>query len=355
MSDRLDYSLLERELVSINQKLLSAQSLGSQELKTLASKQKKLQALVEKIKIGRHFEAEIKNLETDMKDPELAPLAKSEIEEIKMKKQKLEGEILDEWIGKDAIDSRNVYLEIRSGVGGEEAALFGRNLLRLYERYAMSLGFKWELLSLNLTGLSGIKEACAYIQGKDVYGIFRWESGVHRIQRVPRTEASGRIHTSTATVAVLPEVTKEEVKIDPKDLKLDTFRAGGKGGQNVNKVETAVRITHVPTGIVVACQQERSQFQNREKALRMLYAKLADSQTTKAQEQLEETRRNQIKGAERSEKIRTYNFLQSRVTDHRVNESFHNLDEIFEGKMNAITEALKRADREKRIQGAKSG
>jgi len=285
-----------------------------------------------------------------MKDPDLAQLVKEEIEALKLKKENLENALLDEWIGKEEHDSRNVFLEVRAGVGGEEAALFALDLLRIYERYSALLGFKFEILDASYSGIGGLKESSAYIQGKDVYGILKWESGVHRIQRVPKTESSGRVHTSTATVAVLPEVADlEEIKIDPKDLRVDTFRAGGKGGQNVNKVETAVRITHMPSGVVVACQQERSQFQNREKALKMLYSKLAAFELEKKTQNMIEARRSQIKGAERSEKIRTYNILQSRITDHRIGESFYNIDEIFEGKLAAITEALRKADRAKKV------
>lgn len=344
------FSLLEKELTAIDVKLSQVQGLHPKEIRKLASRKKFLESLFEKIKVWRHMASEIEKLKIDMADPELSALARQEVEELKNKEAALETEILNDWVGADEWDLRNVYLEIRAGVGGEEAGLFARDLLRVYEKYAASLGWRCELLSLSPTGIGGVKEAQVYIKGQGVYGVFRWESGVHRVQRVPKTEASGRIHTSTATVAVLPEVQeKEEIKIDPKDLKIDTFRAGGHGGQNVNKVETAVRLTHIPTGVVVACQQERSQFQNRERAMKMLLSKLAAIESRKDTAAIEETRRAQIKGAERSEKIRTYNFLQSRVTDHRIGASFYNIDEIFEGNLKTITEALRQVAREKKI------
>ncbi|MEJ7556561.1 MAG: peptide chain release factor 1, partial [Aquificaceae bacterium] len=241
---------------------------------------------------------------------------------------------------KDPRDSKNVILEIRAGVGGEEAALFVADLLNMYRKYAEEKGWKFSILSANRTGLGGYKEVIALIEGEGVYSRLKFESGVHRVQRVPITEAGGRIHTSTATVAVLPETDETEIQIDPKDLKIETFRASGAGGQYVNTTETAVRITHLPTGITVSCQDERSQFQNKQKALKILYARLKDFYERQKEEELARERRQQVGTGERSEKIRTYNFPQNRVTDHRINLTLYKLGDVLEGKLDELIDAL---------------
>jgi peptide chain release factor 1 len=243
-------------------------------------------------------------------------------------------------------------MEIRAGTGGEEAALFANDLFRMYTRYAEMRGWKYEIIDLNETGLGGIKEVVLSVSGENVYGDLKYESGVHRVQRVPETEASGRVHTSAASVAVLPEVEDVEVEINPNDLKIDIFRSGGAGGQNVNKVETAVRITHLPTGLVVQCQDERSQLKNRQKAMKVLKARLYDIEMRKQMEQISAQRKSQVRSGDRSEKIRTYNFPQNRVTDHRIGLTLYNLSNILEGQLDELIEQLKLADKAEKLQAA---
>jgi peptide chain release factor 1 len=271
------------------------------------------------------------------------------VERLTKELEKVEKEIRILLLPKDPKDSKNVILEIRAGVGGEEAALFVADLLHMYQKYAEEKGWKFSILSANKTGLGGYKEVIALIEGEGAYSRLKFESGVHRVQRVPATEAGGRIHTSTATVAVLPETDETEIQIDPKDLKIETFRASGAGGQYVNTTETAVRITHLPTGITVSCQDERSQFQNRQKALKILYARLKDFFERQKEEELARERRQQVGTGERSEKIRTYNFPQNRVTDHRINLTLYRLQDVLEGKLDEIIQALIEHDIEEKL------
>jgi len=259
---------------------------------------------------------------------------------LKSKKEAIEKELKLLLLPKDPNDEKNVMLEIRAGAGGDEASLFAQDLLRMYTRYAEQKGWKWELLDVSYSPIGGIKEAIVNIQGKKVYSWLKYESGVHRVQRVPKTEAAGRIHTSTATVAVLPEAEEIDLKIDPKDLKIEAFGASGPGGQNVNRNYTAIRITHKPSGLVVSCQDEKSQHRNKEKALKILRTRLMDIAQSEQHSRISLDRRRQVGSGERSEKIRTYNFPQSRVTDHRLNENFYNIEAIMDGDLNEIVEKL---------------
>lgn len=345
----MDVLSFQRELDAILESLSNPRNLEPRKIRELSQRRWQLELVIAKIKELNAVERDLIHLRDAESDPELAILAQEEAAQLSLRKAQILSDVEEALLGSDPLDSRNVFLEIRAGVGGDEAALFAADLLRVYQRYAESSKIRCEILDLQPTGLKGIKNVTAYLSGKGVYGRLKWESGTHRVQRVPKTEASGRIHTSTATVAVLPEFEANEVTINPKDLQFDTFRAGGHGGQNVNKVETAVRITHIPSGIVVACQEERSQFQNREKAMKVLYAKLARLEEERHEEAIVETRRAQIKGAERSDKIRTYNFLQSRVTDHRIGLSLFNINEIMDGQIEPFWEALHREDRKRRL------
>lgn len=277
-------------------------------------------------------------------DSELKELAEQEVEELQPQIVKAEGELKYLLIPKDEDDQKNTIFEIRAGTGGEEAALFAADLYRMYTRYAERQGWKCELMSMNDTGLGGIKEVVFSIQGTGVFGKLKFESGVHRVQRVPETEAGGRIHTSAATVAVLPEAEEIDVNIDDKDIRIDVYRASGAGGQYVNKVETAIRVTHLPTGLVVTCQDEKSQHKNKEKALRILRTRLFDRIKEEKDSARAENRRNQVGSGDRSERIRTYNFPQQRLTDHRINLTLYKLDEVIEGNLDEIINALIEAD-----------
>lgn len=284
-----------------------------------------------------------------MEDPEMKDMAEEEYYSSKKKIEEMEEELKILLLPKDENDDSNVIIEIRGGAGGEEAALFAYNLYRMYTMYAELKRWQVEVIDINETELGGIKEVSFMLKGKGAYSQLKFESGVHRVQRVPETEASGRIHTSTVTVAVLPEVEDVEIEINPSDIKMDVYRASGAGGQHVNKTSSAVRLTHVPTGIVVACQTERSQFQNKDYAMKMLKSKLYEMEQEKKNNELTTTRRLQVGSGARSEKIRTYNYPQSRVTDHRINLTIYQLESFLNGNLDEMIEALIAADRADRL------
>ena len=279
-------------------------------------------------------------LEESRHDPEMEALAREELEELERRRQRLEGRLLEILHPRDVNDERDVIVEIRAGTGGEEAALFAGDLFRMYTRYSEEKGWKVELLNTNETGIGGFREVIFEVVGKGAYSRLKFESGVHRVQRIPVTESGGRIHTSTATVAVLPEPEEVEVEIEEADLRIDVYRSTGHGGQSVNTTDSAVRITHLPTGLVVTCQDEKSQLKNKTKALSVLRARLYSLEVEKCQAGIAEARRAQVGTAERAEKVRTYNFPQDRVTDHRIGLTVHNLPGVLEGQIESIIDAL---------------
>lgn len=282
-------------------------------------------------------------------EEELRALAAEEVQRLSARQTELEHRLRVLLLPKDPADEKNVILEIRAGTGGEEAALFAGELLRMYERYAEKQGWRIDYLDSNPTGLGGFKKVIFAVEGTGAYSRLKYESGPHRVQRVPETEASGRIHTSAVTVAVLPEPEEIDIAIDPNDLEWDTFLSSGPGGQNVQKNETGVRLRHRPSGLVVECQEERSQKQNREKALRVLRAKLFDLEQRRQQEEIDATRRSQVRSGDRSEKVRTYNFPQGRVTDHRIGLTLYRLPEILDGDLDELVEALIQAEQSERL------
>jgi len=301
-----------------------------------------LLAIVETFREYKSVQREIENNRPllDDPDPEMKKLAREEIDSLKTDLSRLEEELKWLLIPKDPNDERNIILEIRAGTGGEEAALFAAELFRMYGRYAELRGWKSEILNEHETGMGGFKEVIVLISGDKVYSHLKHESGVHRVQRVPETEAQGRIHTSAVTVAVLPEAEEVDVEIDPEDLRIDVFRSSGHGGQHVNVTDSAVRITHFPSGLVVTCQDEKSQHKNKAKAMKVLRARLLDRQLAEQQSQISEERRSMIGSGDRSEKIRTYNFPQNRVTDHRIGLTLYRLEDILQGQLDMILEPL---------------
>ncbi|MFC1501251.1 peptide chain release factor 1 [Elusimicrobiota bacterium] len=335
------------------EKLLSNPDIISnpQEYKKYSREHSSLLPFVQKYKQYSAILDELENLAElkNSKDHELQKMAIEENNKLTEKKERLESEIKIYLIPPDPNDGKNIIIEIRAGTGGEEAALFAGELFRMYSRYVEVKGWKLEIIDSNATGIGGFKEIIFTISGQNIWKHLKYERGTHRVQRVPETEASGRVHTSAVTVAVLPEAEEVEVEVKPEDLRIDTYRASGAGGQHVNKTDSAIRITHVPTGIVVACQEERSQIKNRAKAMRILRAKLLEEKILEQERSITTDRKKQIGSGDRSEKIRTYNFPQNRLTDHRINFSLYRLQEIMEGDLDELINKLISTDQEERL------
>ena len=346
MFDRLQELVNRYEELGV--RLNEPQVIGDQVLwQRLMREHAGLMPLVEtyrRYKRAKQDEEDAKLMLEEEKDEELRQMAKEELAESREAAAQLETELKILLLPKDPNDEKNVFVEIRGGAGGDEAALFAAQLYRMYGRYAERRGWKTELASLNENGLGGFKEVVFMVQGRGAYSRLKYESGVHRVQRVPVTESGGRIHTSTVTVAVLPEAEEVDVEIDPNDIRVDVFRSSGNGGQCVNTTDSAVRITHYPTGIVISCQDEKSQLKNKDKAMKVLRARLYEMELAKQQAEISADRKSQVGTGDRSEKIRTYNFPQTRVTDHRIKLTTHRIDEIMDGELDEVIDGLITAD-----------
>ena len=336
--DEVENRYQELERLLADAKVLA----NPKEMQKLARERAEILKLVETYRVYKKVSEEIQESRDLLleSDEEMRELAKSELQSLKERQAALEQEIKVLLLPQDPRDKKNVFLEIRAGTGGEEAALFVADLFRMYAKYAEMGRWRVEVMSQNPTGLGGFKEIIALIEGKGVYSRLKYESGVHRVQRVPVTESSGRIHTSAVTVAVLPEADEVEIEINPNDLRIDVYRSSGPGGQSVNTTDSAVRITHIPTGMVVTCQDEKSQHKNKAKALKVLRARLLDQLIEEQRSEISEERRSQVGSGDRSERVRTYNFPQNRVTDHRLGLTLHRLDSVLEGDLGELIDAL---------------
>lgn len=345
--------VFENRYEELNQKLYDPASAADRELyASLMKEHKELEPIVEAYREYTRCETALQGAKELLEDPELREMAQEEIKANQARLEELEEEIKLLLLPKDPNDGKNVVVEIRGGTGGEEAALFAYDLYRMYTAYAEKQGWRTEIVSLNETELGGFKEVSFLVDGQGAYSRLKFESGAHRVQRVPETETQGRIHTSAATVAVMPEAEEVEIDIDPKDLQIDTFRSSGAGGQHINKTSSAIRITHLPTGMVVECQDERSQYKNKDKAMKVLRSRLLQQEQDKASAQVAEARRSLVGSGDRSERIRTYNFPQSRVTDHRIGLTLYKLEEILGGGLDELVDALIAADRARQLEQA---
>lgn len=352
MFDKLDFILEKYEELSLkvsDPDIINNQPLWQKHIKEMGE----MEPIVNKYKEYKKAKesiAEAKEM-LEMGDEELKELAKMEIAELEDQIPAMEDELKVLLLPKDPNDEKNVILEIRAGTGGEEAALFAQDLLRMYLRYAERRGWKAEIMDANDTGIGGIKEASVLIKGKGAYSRMKYESGTHRVQRVPETESSGRIHTSAATVAVLPEVDDVEVEINPNDVRVDVYRSSGNGGQCVNTTDSAVRLTHIPTGLVVTCQDEKSQIKNKDKAFKVLRSRLYDMKLQEQNAEISAERKSQVGSGDRSERIRTYNFPQGRVTDHRIGMTIYKLDSFLDGEIDEIVDGLITSDQAEKMKG----
>ncbi len=340
------YDEIELQFEDVERQLADPEVVSDQsKYRVLSQKYTELKEFVEKYRLFKSLHEQKQGATDLLSDPEMADMAKEELDDIEKKLQSIDEELQLFLVPKDPNDHRNAIVEIRQGTGGDEAALFAEDLLKMYQRYSEKKGWAFEIMSQHLTEIGGIKEVAFTVSGQGVYSELKFEIGTHRVQRVPATESSGRIHTSAATVAVLPEVEEVDVELNMKDIRVDTYRASGAGGQHVNKTSSAVRLTHLPTNTVVACQDERSQFQNKDKAMRILRAKIYEQQVIDQRKKESDLRKSQVGSGDRSEKIRTYNYPQGRVTDHRIGLTLHALDKIMQGDIEPIISSLIKADR----------
>ncbi len=347
----------EKHFEEINEMLMDPEVISDNEkYKNLMKEHKNLSPIIEKYReykmVQNNLDGAKQLIEESGNDPEMREMAEEEYKECKEAIETITDELKILLLPKDEDDDKNVIIEIRAGTGGEEAALFAHSVYRMYSMYSDRKGYKIEVMNINETELGGVKEISFMVEGNGAFSRFKFESGVHRVQRVPETETQGRVHTSAITVAVLPEAEEVEIDINPADLEIDTFRSGGAGGQHVNKTDSAIRITHKPTGVVVECQDERSQFKNRDKAMKMLRTKLLDAEREKQRAEISSERKSQVGSGDRSERIRTYNYPQSRLTDHRIGLTLYSLEQILDGDLDGVIDALITADRAEKLQNS---